>query len=116
MSVFKAYDVRGVYPEELDADLAHRIGGAFVELTGARSLVVGRDMRKMAPEMEEALVAGATRAGADVIRIGLASTPMTYFAIGSLGVNGGVRVAPIGSSTNTTSQPRAAKRARLTIT
>ena len=92
MSVFKAYDIRGTWPDQLDEDLARRIGGAFVRLTGARSLAVGRDMRTMAPGMSAALIEGATRAGADVIDIGLASTPMTYYAIGSLGVDGGVQV------------------------
>lgn len=92
MSVFKAYDIRGTYPDQLNEELARRIGGAFVTLIGAKSLVVGRDMRSMAPSITDAFVAGATRAGADVIRIGLASTPMTYFAIGSLGTDGGVQV------------------------
>ena len=92
MSVFKAYDIRGTYPNQLDEDLARRIGGAFVKLINAKSLVVGRDMRSMAPSMQDAFIEGATRAGAKVIRIGLASTPMTYFAIGSLGVDGGVQV------------------------
>lgn len=92
MSVFKAYDVRGVYPGEIDEDLAHRIGHAFAALLEARSLVVGRDMRTMAPDVARALIRGALEAGSDVVDIGLASTPMTYFAIGSLGVDGGVQV------------------------
>jgi len=92
MSVFKAYDIRGTYPEQLDEDLSRRIGGAFVQLTGAKSLVIGHDMREMAPSVADALIAGATRAGADCIRIGLASTPMTYYAIGTLGTDGGVQV------------------------
>lgn len=90
MSVFKAYDIRGTYPDQLDEDLARRIGGAFVKLTGARSVAVGRDMRSMAPSVSDAFIEGVTRMGADAVRIGLASTPMTYYAIGSLGVEGGV--------------------------
>lgn len=90
MSVFKAYDVRGTYPDQIDENLARRIGGAFVQLTGARSVVVGRDMRDMAPSVSDAFIEGVTRAGADAVRIGLASTPMTYYAIGSLGVDAGV--------------------------
>lgn len=89
MSVFKAYDIRGTYPDQLDEGLARRIGGAFVKLTGARSVAVGRDMRSMAPSVSDAFIEGVTRAGADAVRIGLASTPMTYYAIGSLGVDGG---------------------------
>ncbi|MAG55157.1 MAG: hypothetical protein CMJ83_02595 [Planctomycetes bacterium] len=92
MSVFKAYDVRGTYPEQIDEDLARRIGDAFVHLTGAKSLVIGRDMRSMAPSVADAFIDGASRAGARCVRIGLASTPMTYYAIGALGTDGGVQV------------------------
>jgi phosphomannomutase len=92
MSIFKAYDVRGVYPTELDEALARKIGAAFVAVTSAKSLAVGRDMRASAPSVSEAFIDGASAAGASVIAIGLASTPMTYFAIGSLGVDGGAQV------------------------
>jgi phosphomannomutase len=92
MSIFKAYDVRGIYPSELDEALARKIGAAFVKVTGAKSLVVGRDMRTSAPGVADAFVDGAARSGAAVTRIGLASTPMTYFAIGHLGVDGGAQV------------------------
>ena len=92
MSVFKAYDVRGIYGDQIDETLAERIGGAFVKLIGGGPLVVGRDMRDCAPSISEAFVRGARAQGADVIDIGLASTPMTYFAIGHLGVAGGVQV------------------------
>src|SRR5436190_17883084 len=92
MSVFKAYDVRGIYPGEIDEAMAKKIGAAYVAVTGARSLVVGRDMRASAPAISEAFVDGASASGASVVMIGLASTPMTYFAIGSLGVDGGVQV------------------------
>ncbi len=92
MGVFKAYDVRGVYPGELDEKLARRIGLAAVRVLEAKSFVVGRDMRSMAPSMAAALIEGLRAGGADVIDIGLSSTPMTYFAIGSLGVEGGVQV------------------------
>lgn len=92
MSTFKAYDVRGIYGDEIDEDLARKIGYHFVKLIGGGPIVVGRDMRDCAPSIAAALTEGATRAGADVIDIGLASTPLTYHAIGSLGVNGGVQV------------------------
>jgi phosphomannomutase len=92
MNVFKAYDVRGIYPSEIDETMARKIGAAYVSVTGAKSLVVGRDMRASAPAISEAFVDGASAAGASVVMIGLASTPMTYFAIGSLGVDGGVQV------------------------
>ncbi len=92
MSVFKAYDVRGIYGKEIDESLAEKIGAAFVKLIGGGPLVVGHDMRDCAPGIAEAFMRGAQNQGADVVFIGLASTPMTYYAIGSLGVNGGVQV------------------------
>lgn len=92
MSIFKAYDVRGIYPAELDETLARKIGAAFTTVIGAKSLVVGRDMRASAPSVARAFMEGAAGAGARVIDIGLASTPMAYFGIGSLGTDGGAQV------------------------
>ncbi len=92
MGIFKAYDIRGVHPTELDADIARRIGHAFARLLDAKRLLVGRDMRVHSPEVSEAVIEGMRDAGADVVSIGLASTPMTYFAIGSQDVDGGLCV------------------------
>ena len=92
MGIFKAYDIRGVHPSELNADVARRIGNAFARLLDARSLLVGRDMRVHSPEVADAVIEGMRDAGADVITVGLASTPMTYFAIGSQDVDGGLCV------------------------
>lgn len=92
MSVFKAYDVRGIYGDEIDEVLAEKIGASFVHLIGGGPIVVGHDMRDCAPSISEAFMRGAQSQGADVIFIGLASTPMTYYAIGSMGVNGGVQI------------------------
>jgi phosphomannomutase len=92
MSVFKAYDVRGTYPDQIDLDLSYRVGRAFADFVGKGPLVVGRDMRTMAIEVQERFIAGVLDAGIDVINIGLASTPQTYFAIGSLGAAGGAAV------------------------
>ena len=86
--VFKAYDVRGVYPGELDEELARAVGRAFVALTGAESLAIGRDMRPSSLPMADALAAGATSQGADVVRVGLCSTDMLYFVSGALDVAG----------------------------
>jgi phosphomannomutase len=86
--VFKAYDVRGLYPEQLDEDLARRIGRAFIELTGAGSLAIGQDMRPSSGPMAAALSEGATSQGADVIRVGLCSTDMLYYVSGALDVAG----------------------------
>jgi len=92
MGIFKAYDIRGVVPTELDADLARKIGNAFARLLGARRLLVGRDMRVHSPEIAGAVIEGMRDAGCNVVSIGLASTPMTYFAIGSQDVDGGLCV------------------------
>ena len=92
MGIFKAYDIRGVVPDELDAPLAHRIGHAFARLLSARHLLVGRDMRVSSESIAAAAIEGMREAGARVTSIGLASTPMTYWAIGSRDVDGGLCV------------------------
>jgi phosphomannomutase len=86
--VFKAYDIRGVYPDEIDEELAYAVGRAFVGLTGARTVAIGHDMRPSSPPMTDALTEGATSQGADVVRVGLCSTDMLYFVSGALGVAG----------------------------
>jgi phosphomannomutase len=90
--VFKAYDVRGIYPAELDEDGAYRIGRAYVEVFEPRAIAVGRDMRLSGPAMAEAVVRGAADAGADVVDVGMVGTEMLYFAVGELGLDGGVAV------------------------
>jgi len=90
--VFKAYDVRGIYPEELDEAGAEAIGRAYVEEFEPRRLAVGRDMRLSSPAMQEALMRGAAAAGADVVDLGLVGTEMLYFAVGSLELEGGAMV------------------------
>jgi phosphomannomutase len=83
-AIFKAYDVRGLYPDELDEALARRIGNAFAHFTGAQQLIVGRDMRLSSEPLATAFIEGATYAGADVTDIGLCSTDVVYFAAGKL--------------------------------
>jgi phosphomannomutase len=90
--VFKAYDVRGIYPTELDEEGAYAIGRAFVEEFEPSTIAVGRDMRVSAPSMAEALIEGAADSGADVLDLGLVGTEMVYFAVGELGLDGGVAV------------------------
>jgi len=89
---FKAYDVRGIYPTELDEDGAYRIGRAYVETFEPRRIAIGHDMRVSAPAMAEAAIRGATAAGADVLDLGLVGTEMVYFAVGDLGLDGGIAV------------------------
>jgi len=92
MSVFKAYDIRGTYPDQIDAQLARRIGRAYADFLGASPVVIGRDMRSMAPEIAGAFIEGVRDGGVSVIDAGLCSTPQLYFAIGHLGAAGGVNV------------------------
>lgn len=92
MSVFKAYDIRGTYPDQIDNKLAYRIGRAFADFLGKGPVVVGRDMRTMAPEVHAAVVEGILDGGIDVLDIGLASTPQCYYAIGALRAAGGITV------------------------
>jgi phosphomannomutase len=90
--VFKAYDVRGLYPSELDEDGAYAVGRAYVEQFEPRRIAVGRDMRLSSPTMAEAVVRGASDGGADVVDIGMVGTEMLYFTVGDLGLDGGVMV------------------------
>src|SRR6478752_931599 len=92
-AVFKAYDVRGTVPDQIDEDLARATGCAFVSLCGASAIVVGHDMRPTSPALAAAFAAGAADAGADVVMIGLASTDQLYFASGHLGHPGAMFTA-----------------------
>jgi phosphomannomutase len=91
--VFKAYDVRGLAPEQIDAALARATGRAHAQVTGAATVVVGHDMRPTSPALAAAFAEGATEAGADVVMIGLASTDQLYFASGHLGLPGAMFTA-----------------------
>ncbi|HSL12259.1 MAG TPA: phosphomannomutase/phosphoglucomutase [Actinomycetota bacterium] len=86
--IFKAYDVRGVVPDELDVDLVRRIGAAFVEWAGLPKFLIGRDARLSSPDLAVALADGITSRGADVADLGLASTDLLYYASGSLDLPG----------------------------
>ena len=92
MSIFKAYDIRAVVPEQLRAEDAHRIGGAVARHLGGPVLAVGRDARATSPELGDALVRGITEAGVDVVDLGLVATPMLYFGVDRLETAGGVMV------------------------
>jgi phosphomannomutase len=90
--VFKAYDIRGIYPSELDEEGAYTIGRAYVEHFEPKRIAVGRDMRVSSPSMAEAVIRGAAEGGAEVLDIGMVGTEMLYFAVGDLGLDGGVAV------------------------
>ena len=91
-SVFKAYDVRGIYPSQLDEEGAYAIGRAYVEQFEPRRIAVGRDMRLSSPAIARAAIEGSADAGAAVLDIGLVGTEMVYFAVGELGLDGGIMV------------------------
>jgi phosphomannomutase len=90
--VFKAYDVRGIYPDDLDEAGAYAIGRAYVEQFEPRRIAVGRDMRLSSPAIAAEVIRGAADAGADVLDLGLVGTEMVYFAVGELGLDGGIEV------------------------
>jgi phosphomannomutase len=90
--VFKAYDVRGIYPDDLDEAGAYAIGRAYVEQFEPRRIAVGHDMRLSSPQMAAEAIRGAADAGADVFDLGLVGTEMVYFAVGELGLDGGIEV------------------------
>jgi phosphomannomutase len=92
-SIFKAYDVRGTYPDQLDEDIAGRVGRAFAEFTGAPVIVLGRDCRLSSPALAAAFAEGVTGRGADVVDLGPATTDMLYFASGNLDVPGAMFTA-----------------------
>ncbi|MEA2441516.1 MAG: phosphomannomutase, partial [Thermoleophilaceae bacterium] len=97
-SIFKAYDVRGVYGEQLDGDAAYRIGRAFARVLADEEgkavadlrVGLGRDMRLTAPEMAARYSDGIRDEGADVVDVGMVGTEMLYFAVGSRDLDGGL--------------------------
>src|SRR5690606_28947966 len=90
--IFKAYDIRGVYPQELDPETAYKIGRALVTYLRATSVVVGRDMRVSSPALSSAIIDGIRDQGADICDIGLVSTDCLYFSVGKSGYDAGVMV------------------------
>jgi phosphomannomutase len=91
--IFKAYDIRGVVPDELNEEIAEAVGAAFVRVTGATAIVTAHDMRTSSGPLSAAFARGATSQGADVIEAGLGSTDMLYYASGSLDVPGAMFTA-----------------------
>lgn len=91
-SIFKAYDIRGIYGQELTEALAHQIGRAFVTFLQCKKVVVGRDMRPHSEPLFKALADGIMKQGADVIDLGICSTPMNYYANGRLGADAGIMI------------------------
>ncbi|MCX6829842.1 MAG: phosphomannomutase/phosphoglucomutase [candidate division Zixibacteria bacterium] len=91
-SIFKAYDIRGVVPEQMNGEIAYRIGNALASYLKPTSIAVGRDMRLSSEELSDALVRGIVDSGVDVVDVGLVSTDALYFAVGKFGYDGGVMI------------------------
>lgn len=92
MGIFKAYDIRGVVPEELDEALAEKIGAAAGQFFAGKTIVVGRDMRTSGPAIAQALIRGLNASGKDVVDIGMVTTPMVPFAVARYVYDGGIMV------------------------
>lgn len=88
--IFKAYDIRGVYPEEINEDTVYNIGRAVVEYLKPQKIVIGRDIRNSSDSLRNSLVKAITEAGVEVVDIGIATTPMIYYASGKLEVDAGI--------------------------
>jgi phosphomannomutase len=99
MSIFKAYDIRGIYPKEINEDIIYKIGRAYADILKEElrkediKIVVGRDMRLSSPQLTKKLIEGITEQGVDVVDIGLSSTPTFYFAVAYYGYDGGMQVS-----------------------
>jgi len=91
-SIFKAYDIRGVYPSDIDEDAAYRIGRATAQHLSLRTVAVGRDIRESSPALFHELTKGLTEGGANVLDLGLVTTPMVYFAASRLEVDAAISV------------------------
>ena len=97
--IFKAYDIRGVYPDEVNEEMAYRLGRAFAQLIFQETkkadikIVVSRDMRLSSPQLRESLIKGLTDQGANVVDIGMASTPTFYFGVAKYGYDAGIQVS-----------------------
>ena len=91
-SIFKAYDIRGTYPEQVNGDIAYKIGFALATYLKPKTIAVGRDMRLSSDELNENLIRGINDFGADVVDLGLISTDGLYFAVGKFGYEGGVMI------------------------
>jgi phosphomannomutase len=89
---FKAYDIRGKVPSELNTDLAYKVGRAFAKHQKAKSVLIGRDVRESSPEISEALAKGLSDAGCNVIDLGLCGTEMIYYGTPHLDADGGIMI------------------------
>ena len=92
INCFKAYDIRGKVPAELNAELAYKIGIAYAKYINAEKIVIGHDIRKSSEALSDALIRGLNDNGVDVIDIGLCGTEMVYYAVPALEADGGIMI------------------------
>src|SRR5258706_4902856 len=90
--IFKAYDIRGLYPDEINEEVARQIGRGFVTYLGAKRIGVSRDMRVSSPGLAAAFIKGAHEQGADVVDYGMLGTDMLYFAVAHDELEGGAQI------------------------
>src|SRR5690606_42036927 len=109
LTCFKAYDIRGRLDEELNTDIAYRIGRAYAQFLNARKIVIGGDIRSTSEELKEALANGIMDAGCDVIDLGMTGTEHVYFASFHMDVDGGIEVT---ASHNRSEERRVGKECR----
>ena len=91
--IFKAYDIRGIYPEEINEEIAYRIAQAYAEFVKPKEVVLGKDVRLSSPSLWQSAANGITDAGINVIDIGTISTDMLYFAVAHYGFDGGITIS-----------------------
>lgn len=92
MSVFRAYDIRGVYPDQLNGEIAHKIGLAFGKFMGKGTIALGMDVRESGPDLKKNLLKGLVGSGLNVVDIGVVPTPVLYFTVASKGLDGGAMI------------------------
>lgn len=92
-SIFKAYDIRGVYPADLNEEISYRIGQGYANVVKPKTVALGKDVRTHGPQLWQAMSEGLTDAGVDVTDIGTITTEMLYFAVGKFGYDGGITVS-----------------------
>jgi len=91
-NIFRAYDIRGIYPDEINAEVAERLGNATVRFLNGKNIVVGHDGRISSPELGEAIIKGLIKAGANVFNINLCTTPLFYFSVNKTKADGGIMI------------------------
>src|SRR3989344_723880 len=91
-TIFRAYDIRGIYPEQINDEVAYKIGQAYCKFVQPKKVVLGRDVRTSGPELFEAVKRALLDHGVDVVDIGVVSTDMMYFAVAHYGFDGGLTI------------------------